>query len=44
MAFNINVKTHINTVDGFSQKKGVLGGHNLYAFNQVVTAKKKTRL
>jgi len=39
IAFNSNTKTHISTVDGFSQKKGVLGGHNLDAFNQVATDK-----
>jgi hypothetical protein len=39
IAFNSNTKTHISTVDGFSQKKGVLGGHNLDSFNQVATDK-----
>ena len=36
IAFNSNTKTHISTVDGYSQKKGIIGGHNLDAFNQTV--------
>jgi len=36
IAFDPNLRTHISTVDGFSQKKGVGGGHNLDAFNQAV--------
>jgi len=39
IAFNSNIRTHISTVDGFSQKKGILGGHNLDAFNQAVADK-----
>ncbi|MCG9683645.1 DUF637 domain-containing protein [Vibrio sp. Isolate23] len=39
MAFKPNIKTHISTVDGFSQKRGVSGGHNMDAFNQIVADK-----
>ncbi len=39
IAFNANLKNHICKVDGFSQKKGVIGGHNLDAFNQVAAEK-----
>ena len=39
ITYNSNIKTHISTVDGFSQKKGVIGGHNMDAFNQAVTDK-----
>ena len=36
ISFNPNQKKHLTTFDGFSQKKGVNGTHNLDAFNQAV--------
>ncbi|RQW63623.1 RHS repeat-associated core domain-containing protein [Vibrio viridaestus] len=37
--FNQNIKKHLTTVDGFSQQKGVIGGHNLDAFNEIASEK-----
>ncbi|GKW05509.1 hypothetical protein PEC301877_43220 [Pectobacterium carotovorum subsp. carotovorum] len=36
--FNINQKNHLATFDGFSQKKGISGTHNLDEFNQAASA------
>ncbi|MBF7995936.1 VENN motif pre-toxin domain-containing protein [Rahnella sp. SAP-29] len=36
--FNINLKNHLTEFDGFSQKKGISGTHNLDEFNQAASA------
>ncbi|CNG82115.1 hemagglutinin/adhesin repeat-containing protein [Yersinia pseudotuberculosis] len=38
ISFNINQKDHLATFDGFSQRKGISGTHNLDVFNQAASA------
>ena len=37
--FSPNIKSHIAKVDGFNQKKGVVGGHNQNSFDQIAKEK-----
>jgi len=39
LLINMNTKIHVSKVDGFSQKRGVSGGHNSDAFDSAVTDK-----
>ncbi len=34
LSFNPNIKSHLSSFDGFTQKNGISGTHNLDAFNQ----------